>query len=180
MIQQKLINRTQNFTPQTMQMQCRVINNRASIQNRIARVKIASSQSRRSPLATTRAAAKDSSSVQSEIDEVPAPGCFRYSVSLSKPLGLVLEENKTTGTITVAEIVPGGNADNNGLISVGDLLIATSGFTRTTEQMYGEISVKGGEQMVRIVCRGESFDTVLAAISSIPGNFQVKLEFQQC
>ncbi len=133
----------------------------------------------------TRAEQKDSSSESSpsvaeqSMDQVPA-GCSRYSVSLGKPLGLVLEENKSTGTIVVAEIVPGGNAEKSGVITVGDQLIATSGYTRTTEQMYGEIAVRGGEQIIRLPVRGESFDTVLAAISSHPGNFQVKLEFQQC
>lgn len=116
---------------------------------------------------------------EQSMDQIPS-GCSRYSVSLGKPLGLVLEENKSTGTIVVAEIVPGGNAEKSGAISVGDQLIATSGYTRTTEQTYNEITVRGGEQLVRLPVRGESFDTVLAAISSHPGNFQVKLEFQQC
>jgi C-terminal processing protease CtpA/Prc len=120
-----------------------------------------------------------SSIAEKSIDQIPT-GCSRYSVSLGKPLGLILEERKSTGTIVVAEIVPGGNAEKSGVITVGDQLIATSGYTRTTEQMYGDITVKGGEQIVRLPVRGESFDTVLAAISSHPGNFQVKLEFQQC
>jgi C-terminal processing protease CtpA/Prc len=113
------------------------------------------------------------------MDQVPA-GCSRYTVSLGKPLGLVLEERKATGSIVVAEIVPGGNAEKSGVISIGDQLIATSGYTRTTEQMYGDIAVRGGEQIIRLQVRGESFDTVLAAISSHPGNFKCKLEFQQC
>ncbi|KAH7620200.1 hypothetical protein NADE_002830 [Nannochloris sp. 'desiccata'] len=116
---------------------------------------------------------------EQSIDQIPT-GCSRYSVSLGKPLGLVLEERKSTGTIIVAEIVPGGNAERSGVISVGDQLIATSGYTRNTEQIYNDITVRGGEQIIRLPVRGESFDTVLAAISSHPGNFQVKLEFQQC
>lgn len=35
-----------------------------------------------------------------------------------------------------AEIVPGGNAERSGEVSVGDQLIATSGFTYTTQQKY--------------------------------------------
>jgi hypothetical protein len=35
----------------------------------------------------------------------PPPGCARYSVELSKPLGIVLEERKNAGTIVVAELV---------------------------------------------------------------------------
>jgi hypothetical protein len=37
----------------------------------------------------------------------------------------------------------------------GDELIATSGITYTTEQQYGETRVKGGEQVIRLLCRGE-------------------------
>ena len=108
------------------------------------------------------------------------PGCSRYSVSLSKPLGIVLEENKTTGTITVAEIVPGGSAEKDGTVGVGDILIATNGLVKTTSQTYGEVVVQGGEQIVRMPVRGEKFDTVLAAIGSIPGNQKVVLDFMRC
>lgn len=37
----------------------------------------------------------------------------------------------------------------------GDELIATSGITYTTEQQYGETRVKGGEQVIRLLARGE-------------------------
>jgi hypothetical protein len=33
--------------------------------------------------------------------DVPPPGCSRYAISLKKPLGLVLEQNKATLAITV-------------------------------------------------------------------------------
>lgn len=46
------------------------------------------------------------------------PGCSRYSISLKKPLGLVLEQNKDTGVITIAEIAPEGNAAKTGLVAV--------------------------------------------------------------
>jgi hypothetical protein len=46
------------------------------------------------------------------------PGCARYSISLKKPLGLVLEQNKDTGVITIAEIAPEGNAAKTGLVAV--------------------------------------------------------------
>lgn len=123
-------------------------------------------------------AAAPASAAESSVD-LP-PGCSRYSVELTKPLGIVLEENRATGSITVAEVVPGGAADKTGEVAVGDVLLATSGYVRTTEQTYGEIVVRGGEQMVRLSARGESFDTVLAAIGSVPGNMAVKLEFQRC
>jgi hypothetical protein len=112
-------------------------------------------------------------------DVVP-PNCSRYKVSLTKPLGLVLEEDKSSGSIVVAEIIEGGAGERAGLIALGDALISTSGYTRTSEQVYGEIVVRGGEQMVRLAVRGESFDTVLAAIGSVPGAMQVELEFQRC
>lgn len=49
------------------------------------------------------------------------PGCSRYSISIKKPLGLVLEQNKQTGVITIAEISPEGNAAKTGLVSVVSL-----------------------------------------------------------
>jgi hypothetical protein len=33
--------------------------------------------------------------------QVIPPGCSRYSISIKKPLGLVLEQNKQSGIITV-------------------------------------------------------------------------------
>lgn len=104
---------------------------------------------------------------------------FRYSVTLSKPLGLVLEE-KNSGGIFVAEIPAGGNAARLPEISVGDELVATSGYTRTTEQMYGETIVRGGEKLVRLYCRGERFETIMASIGSHPAHVPVTLEFQKC
>lgn len=120
-----------------------------------------------------------SSSSDEEGEKVPT-GCSRYTVSISKPLGIVLEERKEGGII-VAELVENGNAAATGLVSVGDELISTSGFTRTgQEQVYGEIVVRGGEKIIRLSVRGEPFDVVMAAVSSIPGNKKVDLEFQKC
>lgn len=117
-------------------------------------------------------------SVDGKGDDVP-PNCARYTVNISKPLGLVMEET-ASGFIRVAEILPGGNAERIGLIQVGDVLIATSGNVKTTEQYYGEVRVQGGEKRVRILCRGESFDTVMAAIGSHLASDLVSLEFQRC
>ena len=81
----------------------------------------------------------------------------------------------------VAEVIPGGNAAATGVIQPGDMLIATSGMTRVgREQMYGETVVRSGETFVRLQTQGESFDTVLAAIGSMPGSMKVTLEFQRC
>lgn len=44
----------------------------------------------------------------------------------------------------MAEVLEGGNAARENMINVGDTLIATTGYTRTTEQTYGEIVVRGG------------------------------------
>lgn len=102
-----------------------------------------------------------------------------FSVTLSKPLGLVLEMNQTTGNVTVVEIQAGGNAEKSGMIMEGDVLVSTTGYTRTTEQVYGETTVRGGERIVRLTVRGESFDTVLAAIGSHPASIPVTLEFRR-
>jgi C-terminal processing protease CtpA/Prc len=102
-----------------------------------------------------------------------------FSVKLSKPLGLVLEMNEATGNVTVVEIQPGGNAEKSGMILEGDVLVSTTGYTRTTEQVYGETTVRGGERIVRLTVRGESFDTVLAAIGSHPASIPVTLELRR-
>ena len=131
-------------------------------------------EARRLPRQAPVPRAQDSSALaEASVDEVPR-GCSRYSVALSKPLGIVLEENSVTGAITVAELVPEGNADTSGKvrhprccecigqtphalmmlvlfaylqIGIGDQLIATSGYTRAgKEVVYGEIVVRGGEK----------------------------------
>jgi hypothetical protein len=76
--------------------------------------------------------------------------------------------------------VPGGAADAAGIVGIGDVLIATSGYVRTKQMMYGEQRVLSGEQVVRLRTTGERFETVLAAISSMPPGIKVKLEFQRC
>jgi len=104
---------------------------------------------------------------------------MRYKVQIPKPVGLVLEET-SSGIIRVAEILPGGNAEKTGQITVGDTLVATSGLTRTTEQYYNEIAVRGGEKLVRISAQGAKFDTIMAAIGSHLAGMEVNLEFQRC
>ncbi|KAI7840613.1 hypothetical protein COHA_005635 [Chlorella ohadii] len=113
-------------------------------------------------------------------DRVP-PGCSRYTVSLPKPLGLVLEEGKGGRGVYVAEIVAKGNAAEMAPeISVGDELIATNGLTFTTEQVYNDNIVRGGETYVRLNVRNNDFKTVMAAIGSIKPPMKVVLEFQRC
>lgn len=98
---------------------------------------------------------------------------------MRKPLGLVLEEDRH-GCIFVAEVQEGGNAAKTGLVSKGDQLIATSGYTHTREASYQEVKVRSGEQVVRLNVRGEDFDTVMAAIRSHPSQRDVRLELQRC
>ncbi|WIA30540.1 hypothetical protein OEZ86_000623 [Tetradesmus obliquus] len=131
----------------------------------------------RSSSQQTQAAATSSS--QPDANDIP-PGCSRYSISIKKPLGLVLEQNKSSGIITVAEISPEGGAARTGLVAVGDQLIATSGVTYSTEEEYGEVKVKKGQKVVRVNAIGQSFKTVSAAIGSHPGHMEVTLEFQRC
>jgi len=100
----------------------------------------------------------------------------RYTVTLKRPLGLVLEEI-TPGRIVVSEIIPGGNADKSGQVRVGDELVATSALVYTTRQQYGEVAVRGGEEIVRLAVRGESFKTVMAAISTNHAHRPPVLEF---
>ncbi|CAG9465076.1 unnamed protein product [Pedinophyceae sp. YPF-701] len=104
----------------------------------------------------------------------------RPVVQLSKPLGLVLEEDKKTKSIRVAEIVPGSSAARTGLVTVGDTLVATSGYVYTRESTYQDTVVKSGQQLVRLAVRGERFETVMAAIGSHPGHVPVTLELQKC
>lgn len=49
-----------------------------------------------------------------------------------------------------------------------------------TTREYGGVNVKGGQERVRLLVKGEKFDTVMAAISSHPGTMQVVLELQKC
>eukprot|EP00898_Chlorokybus_atmophyticus_P002576 jgi/Chlat1/3319/Chrsp22S03414 len=109
----------------------------------------------------------------------PPAGCSRFSVTLKRPLGLILEEDKA-GNIFVGEVQKGGNAEAEGSVTVGDQLIATSAVVYTKAQRYGEVNVRGGEQVVRLNVRGEDFKTVMAAIGTHPGHMEVKLEFQKC
>ena len=100
-------------------------------------------------LTRRRAAAAD--------DEPVPPGCARYAVELKKPLGMFLANDKN-GNIFVEELVPGGAAEQSGLISVGDRLIATSAIVFNSEMDYGGVSVKKGEEQIRFSTRGESFE----------------------
>ena len=100
-----------------------------------------------------RPAARAGSTGSAHAAQVP-PGCSRYEVELSRPLGLFLEETKS-GTIVVAEIPEGGKAARLNTISVGDTLISTSALVYTRESEYQGNMVKSGEKRVILNCRGE-------------------------
>jgi hypothetical protein len=104
---------------------------------------------------TLRAAEK----AQVSADDLTPAGCERIRVSLKKPLGLVLEQNRTSGDIFVVEVLPDCSAAKDGRIAVGDQLIATSAIVYAKTEDYGGVSVKKGMQMVRLLVKGEKFDT---------------------
>eukprot|EP00897_Mesotaenium_endlicherianum_P008561 jgi/Mesen1/7733/ME000407S06965 len=122
--------------------------------------------------------AESDSGYLTDTDE-PPPGCSRIKVELGRPLGLVLEEDKS-GNIFVAEVSSGGNAEKTGLIGVGDQLIATSAVVYNDSDDYGGVTVRKGMQLVRLNVRGESFNTVMAAIGTHPAYLKVNIELQKC
>jgi predicted metalloprotease with PDZ domain len=79
--------------------------------------------------------------------QVP-PGCARYTVNLSRPLGLVLEAQGNQ--IVVAEVQTGGLAEREGTVKAGDILISTSGITYSRESDYGGAKVRMGEARVTL------------------------------
>jgi len=107
------------------------------------------------------------------------PGCARYKVSLSKPLGLVLEQDLKTLAVRVASVAPEGAAEKAG-VGAGDQLIAVSGIVYDRVEAYGEVKVSKGQSRIRLAARGETLKTLAAAIASHPGNWEVALELQRC
>jgi len=105
---------------------------------------------------TRAAAAGDDSPVAAE--DLPPAGCERVRLELRKPLGLVLQPNKQ-GSVFVVEVLPTGSAAKDGRVDVGDELIATSALIYTSESTYGGVAVKGGQKIVRLLCKTETFDT---------------------
>eukprot|EP01018_Ginkgo_biloba_P039597 Gb_22216 [translate_table: standard] len=102
---------------------------------------------------------KDAIESKGQDFDLPPPGCSRIKLELSKPLGIVLEEDKV-GNIFVAEVVQGSNADKSGLVDLGDQLIATSAIVYGGEEDYQGVKVRKGMQIVRLNVRGERFETV--------------------
>ena len=100
-------------------------------------------------------------------------GARRVRVEARKPLGLVLEERR--GGVFVGEVASEGRCA--GEVQVGDELVQTSGVVYTNSEDYGGVQVKKGQEKVMMPTRGETFNTVMAAIGSHPGHETVVLEF---
>ncbi|GJP83072.1 hypothetical protein CLOP_g13280 [Closterium sp. NIES-67] len=130
------------------------------------------------PAQPVAAVAAETSSAEGDSADVPPPGCSRIKIELARPLGMVLEER--AGGIFVAEVARGGNAEAAGVVDAGDQLIATSAIVYDDSDSYGGVVVKKGMRVVRFNVRGESFDTVMAAISTHPSYLKVAIELQKC
>eukprot|EP00892_Ulva_mutabilis_P006417 jgi/Ulvmu1/4147/UM019_0126.1 len=128
--------------------------------------------------AVSAAPAGSDSEAERDSDKVPE-GCSRYTVELSRPLGLVLEE-KGKGEIVVGDVPVGGQAAIQGMVQPGDLLISVTGVAYTKESNYQGATVRSGETRVTVNVRSEKFDTVMAAIGSHKAGQLVQLTFQRC
>lgn len=80
-----------------------------------------------------------------------------YEVQLSKPLGIVFEElDADTKGLYVKELVPGGSAEQDGIVKVGDHLVAITA-----------VKIVGAKYERRLIpCRGFDFDTMVGAVES--------------
>lgn len=79
-----------------------------------------------------------------------------YEVSMQKPLGIVFEEMEIGKGVYVMDLVEGGNADREGKIQKGDVLIGVTA-----------VKVVGAKWERRLLpAKDLSFDTVVNAIGS--------------
>ncbi|KAG2433131.1 hypothetical protein HYH02_012832 [Chlamydomonas schloesseri] len=90
-----------------------------------------------------------------EVDVQAPAGARVFTVSLKKPLGLVLTER--CGRIEVESVAAGGHAAAAG-VAAGDELLAT------TARAQGGQAIRG--QLVLLPAGGQAFKTVAAAIKS--------------
>lgn len=98
-----------------------------------------------------------------------------FQLTLKKPLGLVLAERQLadgSAQVWVEEVVPGGNADQDGRVRAGDLLTKCSA-TVLKAGKEGEYSREGYGQRpydnwetVWFNCEGKKWDTVMSALGS--------------
>lgn len=79
-----------------------------------------------------------------------------YEISMVKPLGIVFEEIEAGKGVYVSDLVEGGNAERQGVVQKGDILIGVTA-----------IKVVGAKWERRLIpARDLSFDVVVNAISS--------------
>lgn len=94
-------------------------------------------------------------------DRQQYPEMFRlpqgvYEVPLAKPCGIVFEEIEAGRGVYVSDLVEGGNAERQGMIQKGDVLIGITA-----------VRVAGAKWERRLLpCRYFSFDMVVGAIGS--------------
>lgn len=95
-----------------------------------------------------------------------------YTVTIKKPLSIVLAEKQSTKEVYIEEITAGGNADATGLVKVGDVVSKTSAIVlksgregRYQQEGYGQ-RVYDNWETIEFDCSGQDFDTVMAAIGS--------------
>lgn len=94
-------------------------------------------------------------------------------VTIKQPLGITLAENVPDNLVFVESIQPGSNADESGLISVGDILVGCSGVVLKEAKLSGSFEKEGYGQRpydnwetVYFDCRGKQYETVMAALTS--------------
>lgn len=132
--------------------------------------------------------------VVGSVDGELLPGLDRITATLETPLGVILAQNSDDGSVFIESIEPGSHADMSGLLKPGDVLVACSAIAMASAQdtdistmskaaMYNRNSRgrKGGccstgcvdcpftlsnWKKITFDCRGKSFDTVIAALSS--------------
>eukprot|EP00891_Asterochloris_glomerata_P005463 jgi/Astpho2/5463/e_gw1.00077.19.1_t len=93
-------------------------------------------------------------------------------VTIRKPLGLVLGEAERGGAVVVEEIVQGGNAEQTGVVQVGDVVSRVSA-TVLKEGKSGQYQREGyGSQpysnfeQIMFDCQNQDFKSVMGAIAS--------------
>ncbi|KAG1663920.1 hypothetical protein FOA52_002236 [Chlamydomonas sp. UWO 241] len=94
-------------------------------------------------------------------------------VTLKMPTGLIFAQKGKGEPVTVDEVVPGGAADKNGRIAVGDVLAACSAVVFKSGQSGAEGATAGHGDVLydkwdRIMfpCAGNEFKVVMDALKS--------------
>lgn len=79
-----------------------------------------------------------------------------YEVALAKPCGIIFEEIEPNCGVYVADLVEGGNAENQGVIQKGDFLVGITA-----------VQISGAKWERRLIpARKFGFDLVVSAIGS--------------